>query len=204
MKMDEKMDELLGRGVVMPEMRIASAISIGADHPGAGPDGPGPEAARTNPETIPPRPPEFADSGRRAKGAFAEAVYEIPSERPNSPFPVDLEDAVGADTATATELAEHESVPPPPQVSSVLTVFPSFNLSALERGLQQFLEQVETLDRSLPGGGSGSMLYLWIAAVAAATTALDVARRQLRRPTAGPAVDANPIPGSRPDAFLAG
>jgi hypothetical protein len=87
---------------------------------------------------------------------------------------------------------------PSPQVSGVLTVLPPFDLSALGPAMQQFLEQVEGMGRRL-ADRPGTRLYPWVVAVAAAATACEVARRQLRSLTGALAVEVNGMSGSPPD-----
>jgi hypothetical protein len=57
-------------------------------------------------------------------------------------------------------------------------VLPPLDLSVLERGMRAFLAQLEQIGSSAAGGGS--RLSLWVLAGAAAATACEIARRQLR------------------------
>jgi hypothetical protein len=97
--------------------------------------------------------------------------------------------------------AEEGPVLPPPQVSGVLTALPPFNLSALELGLQRFLEQLEGMGQRLTGPGEGTGLRLWLVAGGAAAAACEIARRQLRQPD-GKLAPA--LPGSPLDPYFAG
>jgi hypothetical protein len=76
---------------------------------------------------------------------------------------------------------------PPPPVAAVLAVIPPVVLSAVERGLHQFLGQLERLNQRLAGDEDGNGLWPWVVAGAAAATACEIARRQLRRPAGVPA-----------------
>jgi hypothetical protein len=78
------------------------------------------------------------------------------------------------------ERAEEHAVVRAPQVSGVLAALPPPALSALERGLQQFLGQLERVGRDLTGDRPESGLWPWVVAGAAAITACEIARRQLR------------------------
>jgi hypothetical protein len=64
-------------------------------------------------------------------------------------------------------------------------MLPPLDLSALEHGMREFLQQLEQL--SAPATGSGRGLSLWLLAGAAAVTACEIARRQLRRSADVPA-----------------
>jgi hypothetical protein len=61
----------------------------------------------------------------------------------------------------------------------VLSVLPPVDLSALERGMQQFLEQLGGMGQELADSRDGSGLYLWVVAAATAAAAYEIARRQL-------------------------
>jgi hypothetical protein len=111
--------------------------------------------------------------------------------------------AAAAPTAVAPDggRAEEGPVLPPPQVPGVLTALPPFNLSALELGLQQFLEQLEGMGQRLTGHGEGTGLRLWLVAGGAAAAACEIARRHLRQPDGKPAPA---VPGSPLDPYFAG
>ena len=96
---------------------------------------------------------------------------------------------------STTGQAENESLLPSPRVSGVLASLPPIDLSALELGMQQFLEQLGELGPRLAKDGEGSGLWPWIVAVTAAATACEIARRELRRPVSVPAVEANGMSG---------
>jgi hypothetical protein len=89
------------------------------------------------------------------------------------------------------ERPEEGLVLPYPQMSGVLTVLPPFDVSALELGLQRFLEQLERVGHGLAGYREETGLYLWIVAGAVAATACEIARRQLGRCAGMPAVELN-------------
>jgi hypothetical protein len=105
---------------------------------------------------------------------------------------------------SASAPAEEPWVLPSPQTSDVLTALRPFDWSALELGMQQFLGQLEGLGQGLATDRDGTSLSPWIAAVAAAATACEIARRQLRRPVGVPAVDVDGLSGSPPDDPSAG
>jgi hypothetical protein len=66
------------------------------------------------------------------------------------------------------------------QASDVLSVLPPLDASALELGMRQFLDEVDGLGQCLAAVRDGTSVYPWVAAVAAAATACEIARRQLR------------------------
>jgi hypothetical protein len=105
---------------------------------------------------------------------------------------------------TATLEQEGGSVLPSPHMSDALAVLPPFNLSALELGMQKFLEGLDPLGPRLAGDGDGTRWWPWIVAGAAAATACEIARRELRRPAAVPSVEGNEISSSAHDPFLTG
>jgi hypothetical protein len=82
----------------------------------------------------------------------------------------------------------------------MLTALPALGLSALEAGMQQFLDQLEQLTPRTFREQGGKGLWLWLAAGAAAAGACELARRQLRR-SAG---EDNPMPGSSPELHPGG
>jgi hypothetical protein len=83
------------------------------------------------------------------------------------------------------EQYEEGSLPPSPHVSGVLSALPPFGLSALELGMQQFLERLGRLGPSIDGHPDGAGLSLWIAAAAAAAAACEIARRQVKGQESG-------------------
>jgi len=89
-------------------------------------------------------------------------------------------------------------------MSGVLTVLGPVDLSAVELGIRQFLEQLEQLspDLAKPQGGTG--LCLWLAAWAAALAACVIAHRQLRRSVEVPALEMEGMLGSPPEPFFPG
>jgi hypothetical protein len=71
---------------------------------------------------------------------------------------------------------------PAPQASGALAMLPPFGLSDLEVDMQEFLQQLERLAPHLASDRDGAELWPWIVAMAAATVACEIARRELRRP----------------------
>ena len=82
--------------------------------------------------------------------------------------------------AAAAIKQEKGSVLPSPQVSELLAVLPPADLSGLEVGIQEFLKGLERLTPYLAGDAGGTRLWPWIVALAAAATACEIARRELR------------------------
>jgi hypothetical protein len=92
--------------------------------------------------------------------------------------------SVTADPTTAArneEQSEEGPVLPAPQVSGVLAALPPSDLSALELGMRQFLDQLGKAGQRLTSYSDGIGLYLWIVATATAAGACEIARRQLAR-----------------------
>jgi hypothetical protein len=69
-------------------------------------------------------------------------------------------------------------------VSGLLTALPFGDLSALDLGLKQFLEEVRQAGQDLARHPEETWLCFWVVAGAAAAAA-EIARRQLRRPAPG-------------------
>ena len=109
------------------------------------------------------------------------------SERLRLPSPT----AAATPKASAPDGGQAEEGPalPSPQLSGLLTVLPPADLSTLERGMRQFLEQLDRMGQRLTSDPDGAGLYPWVIAVAAAATACEIARRQLRRSADGPAIE---------------
>jgi hypothetical protein len=140
-------------------------------------------------------------AGREGEGIVSSPGKPLPS--PPTPNPAGGGGAGGRETpAPGSDLKEQEPpdgrlVLPSPQMAGVLTVLPSVSLSALELGMQQFLAQLERVGQGLARDRDGGELWPWAVAGtvagAAALTAGEIARRQLRRPpgegTAGPHPD---------------
>jgi hypothetical protein len=84
---------------------------------------------------------------------------------------------------------------PLPAVSGVLTALRPLDLPTLERGMQQFLEQLERMGQHLTRPGDGTGLYAWAVAGAAAALACEIGRRHLRRPVDVPLLDLPPMRG---------
>jgi hypothetical protein len=87
-----------------------------------------------------------------------------------------------AAAALSGEPSEERLPLPPGHTGGILAALSPLDLSALEAGMRAFLKQLERL--GVPPAGSESGLSLWLIAGAAAVTACEMARRQLRR-TAG-------------------
>lgn len=72
---------------------------------------------------------------------------------------------------------------PSPRGSEALAVLPSLNLSALEQGLQQFLQGLEKLGPRWTGNETATTWWPWIVAGVTAAAACEITRRELRRLT---------------------
>jgi hypothetical protein len=134
-------------------------------------------------------PPDSTAGIRRAFATVVEAVPPIRAESPPLLAENPVETPVGI---------EDEEVLPAPHVSDVLTTLPPIDLSALERGMHRFLDQVEEVGQRL-GDSSGPGLYPWLAAVAAAAVACEVGRRQLKSPSLASASVRSTLAGFPPD-----
>jgi hypothetical protein len=182
-----------------PEM-LANAVALAvADHQGADLDialNPGP--ARVSTGAIAPVLTDVASAYHRSLATSTAAAHGMPSALPSPETApdVDYPQVVVLPIATPP-LASDVS----PQTADSLAMIPHMDLSALEAGMQRFLEQVDGLAERL-AGETGSGLYPWIAAAAAAAIACEIARRQLRRAPA-PTGDAANFSGSPPDDLLA-
>ena len=110
---------------------------------------------------------------------------------------------VGADLIQTVQGVESSELPLPAVADMARALLP-VNLSALELGLQRFLAQLEQSGRHFAEEFEGAHLSPWIVAVAAAATACEIARRQLRTPAERPGADVNGFSGFPPDAPLAG
>jgi hypothetical protein len=86
-------------------------------------------------------------------------------------------------------------VVPWPQGADVLPFLPPVPVAAVERALQQFLDQLDRVRQSLDGDRGEGGLWPWIVAGAAAGVACEIARRQLRRPTGVSALPGDRLPG---------
>jgi len=106
-------------------------------------------------------------------------------------------------TSTAAG-AQQEPVLPSPKVADLLAILPFFDDSALDVGIQQFLEQLERLCPSLTNHADSSALWPWIVAVTAAATAGEIARRELRRPPVASTGERNEIGCFPPDRLFGG
>jgi hypothetical protein len=83
----------------------------------------------------------------------------------------------------ASASIEHERGPtlPAPQLSEALPVLPPLDLSGLEVGIQEFLKELGRLTPYVAGDAGGTKLWPWVVALAAAATACEIARRELRK-----------------------
>jgi hypothetical protein len=79
------------------------------------------------------------------------------------------------------EVADSQTVPAEPQFASLVSGTVPVDLTALQRGVDQFFTQLEALGQELPKGPVLLRLAPWFLAAAAATAGLEVARWQLRR-----------------------
>jgi hypothetical protein len=139
------------------------------------------------------RPPAVAGTGRDGvftiDGNGGEARWQPPP--------------LGADSVPSVPNNER-SESPLPLVTDMARALLPVNLSALELGLQQFLAQLEQSGHHLVGEFEEADLSPWIIAVAAAATACEIARRQLRTPAEQLDADMQGFSGFPPDAPLAG
>jgi hypothetical protein len=101
--------------------------------------------------------------------------------------------AAPLNTSTGGAMPVAETAEPPlaqpesPQAAPVLAPLATIDVAALGRGLGNFLHEIEKVGEELVGDGDG--LRPWLVAGAAAATACEIARRQLKR-----AVEYAPIP----------
>jgi hypothetical protein len=183
-----------------PQTEAIDLTLVSAEHAGAGPEAavPGTPTERLNP--LPPSLDNLAFApvvhleaqGLSAGGSLVgtereeEGPFSLPE--PWRRDPLSSPRAVPPLATVPEEQAEEGWALLSPQVACVLTWLPPRDLSALERGMQQFLGQLEQMGEELAGHRDGTALLLWVVALAAAGTAGELARRQLRRP-AGPPPD---------------
>jgi hypothetical protein len=106
--------------------------------------------------------------------------------------------------ARDAERTADEAGPPAPARFGALAVLPPVPLSAVAAGLRQFLEQLEQVGECVAAECDDSRLWPWIVAGAAAATACEIARRQLRQPACVPALTRNRMPGSATDPPFVG
>jgi hypothetical protein len=188
-----------GPAVGSPENGRSVIAAFGVDHPDISPNA---TVRPGNPETssagIPVPPIEAVASSRPAFGAPPPVIPPILSETPMPEPTPSLDD----DPVDAPVPIKEREVLPPLQRADVLTALPSFDLATLERGMQQFLDQIEGVGEQL-GGSSGPGLYPWIAAMAAAAVACEVGRRQLKRPVEVAMPEASHLAGWPPDEGFA-
>ena len=139
------------------------------------------------------RPPAVAGTGR--DGVFALDGHGGEPRWQHPPL--------GADSVRNVPNSERSEIPRPPVTDMARALLP-VDLSAFELGLQQFLAQLEQSGQHLVGEFEETDLSPWIVAVAAAATACEIARRQLRTPAEQLGTDRNGFSGFPPDAPLAG
>jgi len=78
----------------------------------------------------------------------------------------------------------------PSALSGVLSILPPIDLSNLERGLRQFVAQLESTGQALLRPVERAELWPWIVAAAAALAACEIARREVRSSEfKGPSID---------------
>jgi hypothetical protein len=172
---------------------------LGVDHPGPVPGVPvGSEKAGAATSVIPLPASGTAGLSRRLLEPARETASELPFNTSDPQMPPQLENPV--DTAVRVE---SERVLPSPHVAGAVSLPLSFDLSALELGMKQFLEQVEGLGQHL-GDRHGIGSYSWLVALAAAATACEIARRQVKRPPVGPALGVTDTAGFPPEGPFGG
>jgi hypothetical protein len=159
-----------------------------------GPNGVSAEAffARLGQSSVSPRP--FVENLLGGQGLPATVLSAVPfaglgsrakeldsgfAENPQHQRQTDS----GQSAMPAIPGAVEDAVLPSPRVSGALAVLPSFNLSALGQGLVRFLDGLEKMGGRLTRKESASVWWPWIVAVAAAATACEITRRELRRLT---------------------
>src|SRR5262249_4728828 len=111
----------------------------------------------------------FAPPGARSAPAIEDDLSVPPPLQP-------------ATTPPAGEKPETGPQPPPPRLPTALAALAPGELSLLERGLQQFLEQLEDVGQALTGQAERAGLRLWVVAAATAAAACEIARRQMKQP----------------------
>jgi hypothetical protein len=106
---------------------------------------------------------------------------------------------------TTTQEAKQPEASPLPlyQGPGVLSVLTPFDVSALELGMQKFLEHMNQMSRDLVKDQEGSGLWPWVAAVGAAALACEIARRQVKRHAAMSALEESRMGAGFPDPFEA-
>jgi len=171
-----------GPGAALPELLPLVRVDHLGPAPGAAVV---PESTGTGSAATPLAAPESASPSRRLLGAARDTFAELPSSAPDPQLPPHLESL--ADELTPAETGWGL---PSPHVSGAVSGPLSFNLSALERGMNQLLEQVEELGQRL-GDRYGVGPYSWLVALAAAAMACEIARRQVKQPPVEAALGAN-------------
>jgi hypothetical protein len=99
--------------------------------------------------------------------------------------------------------APQERVLPSPKSADLLAMLPFFDDSALDVGIQQFLQQLERLCPRLASDTESGAWWPWVVAVTAAATAGEIARRELRRPSVVSAAEGHDR-GSFPSELFVG
>jgi hypothetical protein len=85
-----------------------------------------------------------------------------------------------------------------------LSVLRPFGFWAVERGMQRFLQQLDRMGQCLGDSHGETGLWPWLVAGAAAVTACEIARRQLRRASTMPEGDAGRGLAAPPDYLWGG
>jgi hypothetical protein len=135
--------------------------------------------------------------------------------RPSTPAPRVREESLGhsgnlgeeeratSGTPTTDQVRQDEMLPSP-KVSDLLAILPFFDDGALDVGIRQFLAQLERLCPRLTNDPESSALWPWVVAVMAAATAGEIARRELKRPSAASAGERNELDCLPTDHLFAG
>jgi hypothetical protein len=101
---------------------------------------------------------------------------------PGSALLAQIGASTGVATQPVTEGADPVEAKPSEQPSALpalLSAMPAVDMTVLGRGLDQFMHRLERAGEQLVGDGEG--LRPWLVAAAAAATACEIARRQMRR-----------------------
>ena len=141
----------------------------------------------------------------RAQGQLRTVIpWVADASLPRVPLPAEGGTSLPPAAARNGERTPDETVLPTQERFGALVVLPPVPLSAVEAGLRQFLEQLERAGERLAAERDDGGLWPWVVAGAAAATACEIARRQLRQPACVPALTRNRMPGSTTDPPFAG
>jgi hypothetical protein len=184
----------------LPDKLVNGASEVRADRADQGPNTVvDPGNAATFARVVQLTPPELTGNNYRVFEVPGDTVSQIPSDTPlGEPLPP-LDDS----PAHVPGRAEGQGEAPAPRVFDLVTSLPRMDLSSLELGMRQFLEQVDDLGQRIQDT-SGPGLYPWIVSVAAAAVACEIARRQLKQPAGEPITTASTPTGFAPDEPFAG